>query len=569
MLDETNVLFPYYATGNNLVAAKYRTGKGKEFWFKGDKDAVTLFGIHAASGSRRIIVTEGELDALAAHQMTGYSAVSIPFGADTADKYVKKALRWLERFDDIVICFDNDEPGRAAQQKVLSILKPGKARGMVLPAGFKDANDMLKAGQVEQFKAAFFAAQANIPVGIVSKSEAIERTLSFLRDHKRRVGLSTGYKSLDELVGGWREGEVHTFVAGTGIGKSTWVRNLCYRYLELHRDNPEAGSVLYIPLEDMFEVSIARFAEMKLNSNLIKREHATLDVTSVTSVLSDMLERLLVLDTINGDINELVTSIEYMVRQHDVKFIVLDHITALANSIPGSDERKALDRAIETLKFRVAKELKCTVVVVCHMARNSADEEDNKPSLARIKGASSIAQYSDTVFAVTRNRKTNETRIETLKVNRVWGQYGKFSVVWNPATYQLEESDTATDNGDDEYVFDDDDDDDEVSGDDEKTQTVENVREPGRSGVPEQVRAGCLGDQQPDEWLSRLRGDSDTVHDNSSLQTGLSDEERLARRIERIFGPGRPTEVEDYKSPITPEQWRSLRSRRSLPGRRR
>ena len=432
-LDEhNNIVFPYYLDGV-MVGAKYRKPTEKEFWFQGESSGVQLFGMQAANGDRRIIVTEGELDALAATQMTGYPAVSVPFGADSAEKHVKLALRWLEAFDEVVVCLDADRPGQEAQARLMSVLKPGKGKAMVLPAGFKDANEMLKAGKVQEFKTAYYSAQSVLPNGVISKADAIDRAVNFLRDKKQRTGKPTGYAGLDELIGGWREAEVHTFVAGTGIGKSTVTRNLCYRQAK------RGVKSLYIPLEDLFEVAIARFAEMDMHTVLVKSEVPP-EEHDIRESLDGLLDYVDVFDPSGAlSVDELVTSIEYMVRASDIKFIVLDHITAMANSVQGADERKALDICIEALKLRVAKPLRCTVVVVSHISRSSSDTEDNEPTLARIKGASSIAQYSDTVFAVVRDRDSHNTTIKTLKANRVWGVYGGFDVVWNSETQQLEE----------------------------------------------------------------------------------------------------------------------------------
>ena len=49
-------------------------------------------------------------------------------GVQSAKKHVLNNIEWVEKFDEVIICFDNDEPGRKAAKEVASIITPGKAR---------------------------------------------------------------------------------------------------------------------------------------------------------------------------------------------------------------------------------------------------------------------------------------------------------------------------------------------------------------------------------------------------------------------------------------------------------
>jgi len=431
-LDEkNNVHFPYYLEGTH-VGSKVRAGTAKEFWFSGETTGVQLFGMQAANGDRRIIVTEGEIDALSAAQMTGYAAVSVPFGADSAAKHIKHTLRWLESFGEIVLCFDMDKPGRAAQEACVALLDKTKVKVMVLPTGFKDPNDMLKSGQDQQFKTAYFSAQSFTPTGIISTEEVIERTVSFLMDKSARHGKPTGYDGLDKLIGGWRAGEVTTIVAGTGIGKSSITRALCYKQVMM------GVKTLYIPLEDMLEQATSRFLEMHTASSLVKSNDVPNEAL-MRQGLFEVLENLTLFDQSGAiSVDDLVASIAYAVRKDGIEFVALDHISAMTSN-RDTDERRALDNAIQALKLRVAKDLKCAVLVVSHLSRDSSDKEDNNPTLSRVKGASSIAQYSDAVLGLERKRNEQLTVFRTLKASRLWGVFGEFSVKWDEGTQQFVE----------------------------------------------------------------------------------------------------------------------------------
>ena len=82
------------------------------------------------NGGKFVTLTEGEVDAMSVYQMLGskYPVVSIKNGVASALKDVKKSYTWLDKFDNIVINFDNDEVGREAAYKVAIYFNPGKLR---------------------------------------------------------------------------------------------------------------------------------------------------------------------------------------------------------------------------------------------------------------------------------------------------------------------------------------------------------------------------------------------------------------------------------------------------------
>jgi twinkle protein len=94
-------------------------------------------------------------------------------GAQSADRDVKDSLEFLESFDNIIICFDNDKHGRDAAKKVAKLLRPGKAKIMELPVDFKDANDMLRGGQHKSFVHHWWNAKLYTPSGVLNVSENV------------------------------------------------------------------------------------------------------------------------------------------------------------------------------------------------------------------------------------------------------------------------------------------------------------------------------------------------------------------------------------------------------------
>ena len=93
-------------------------------------NGVGLFGKHKWKGNQKMItITEGEIDAMSVSKVQGnkWPVVSVPSGAKSAKKFIKKELEYLESFQNVVLMFDNDEEGNAASIECAQLFSPKKA----------------------------------------------------------------------------------------------------------------------------------------------------------------------------------------------------------------------------------------------------------------------------------------------------------------------------------------------------------------------------------------------------------------------------------------------------------
>ncbi len=78
-----------------------------------------------------------------------YPVVSVRNGAGNAAQDIKANYEWLDSFENIVICFDNDEAGRAAANQVAEVLGT-KAKIFKGTKDFKDACEFIQENKVNQ-----------------------------------------------------------------------------------------------------------------------------------------------------------------------------------------------------------------------------------------------------------------------------------------------------------------------------------------------------------------------------------------------------------------------------------
>ena len=149
VIDGDTQAYPYFEEGKvEPVAFKVR-GPNKSFRVVGSVREAGLFGQqkYGTGDNQKIIITEGELDAIAASQMfeCNVPVVSLKGVSAGAGRDFKASYQFLDSFKEIIICFDADQSGADAVEKAAEVFA-GKLRIMKLdPTVGKYACDYLKA----------------------------------------------------------------------------------------------------------------------------------------------------------------------------------------------------------------------------------------------------------------------------------------------------------------------------------------------------------------------------------------------------------------------------------------
>jgi twinkle protein len=413
----------YCDDAGSPVAQKIRF-PNKEFLIVGDARKMTLYGRNLwRDGGRMVCVTEGEIDALSLSQVQGnkWPVVSVPNGAMNAAKAFRENLEWLEKFDTVVIMFDNDEPGQKAAKEAALVLSPGKAKIASLP--LKDANDMLVSGKAKELIESMWNAKVFRPDGIIPGTELWDAIIN----EPSVTSVPYPWAGLNSMTMGIRQRELVVLCSGTGIGKSSVCRELASWLIG------SGETIGYIALEESVRRTALGLMGIQANKPLhISMEGVSEDDLKKAYEASVGCGRVFLYDHFGSiDSENLLSRIRYMVRGLGCKWIVLDHLSIVVSGISagdGGDERRLIDNTMTALRSLV-EELGCGMVLVSHLKRpeGRGHEEGAQTSLAHLRGSAAIAQLSDLVIGLERNQQDKETKditnVRVLK-NRFTGETG-------------------------------------------------------------------------------------------------------------------------------------------------
>ena len=417
--------YPYFDKDTGTaIGTKVRIVENKQFYATGGFDNAGLFGQQAfKGGGKYITVTEGEADAMAVNEMFDgkWPAVSIRSGAAGAAKDIKASLEWLETFDHVVVCFDNDKAGQEAARSVLDLFTPNKAKNVTLP--MKDAGDMLSARKVQDFVKEWWNAKAYQPDGIVAGNE----TWDMIIKQSDVKSIDYPWSCLNEYTHGFRRKELVTITAGSGMGKSQIVRELEHYLLGATEDNIGILALEEdIPKTALGIMSIEANKQLHLDKTVTQEEKKGYWDKTLGSGRVYLFDHW-------GSTSEdnLLGRIRYMAKGLDCKWIILDHLSIVVSDQDNNDERKAIDSIMTNLR-KLVQETGVGLFLVSHLRRPSgskAHEDGGRISLGELRGSAAIAQLSDIVIGLERDQQhadpttRNTTCVRVLK-NRFVGLTG-------------------------------------------------------------------------------------------------------------------------------------------------
>lgn len=409
MRDGTRVQVAQYVRDGQVVAQKTRT-KDKDFSFLGDTKGSGLFGQHLWEGSnaRKLIITEGEIDAMSVSQVQGHKwpVVSVPNGAQGAAKSIAKSIDFVSRFEEVILMFDQDDPGREGAEAAAQIIPVGHVKIAELP--LKDPNELLVQGRGEEIIQAIWRAKEYRPDGIVSIDDILE-------DIRKPIdwGIPWFMDTLTKLTYGRRYGEIYAFGAGTGIGKTDLMTQQMSYDIEVLGEHV---GVIY--LEQKPSETGKRLAG-KMEGQRFHVPDAGWTQDQMETAIGKLRGKVHFYDNFGQTDWDIVKNhIRYMAVGLGIRLFYLDHLTAMADT---SNEKESIEQMMKEMAG-LAQELNIIIHFVSHLSTpkdGKPHEEGGRVMIQHFKGSRSIGFWSFFMFGLERDQQHEDRRWRSITTFRV------------------------------------------------------------------------------------------------------------------------------------------------------
>ena len=434
---EAALAFPYYNAKRVKTAQKLRTAD-KKFSFLGDTKSPQLFGQQLWSGGKKIVITEGEIDAMSVSQLQNHKwpVVSLPNGASSSKRSITENIKWLEtNFEEIILMYDMDEPGQEAAIETAKIFAPGKCKIATLPC--KDANECLMEGKSDEVIKAIWNAQPYRPDGIVSVTDVIPNI-----GVKPTMGETLPWSRLTDLTYGLKPSSLWIWTSGTGMGKTEFFKDMVAHNI---KQGVKSGVVF---LEEETHETVVDIAG-KMAGKCFNSPDIAFNEKERTDAINDLesSDCLYLYDHFGHDDYDAVRSvIRHMVLAYGCEVIFLDHITAFTDGL-GSESNSMAEKMMKELAS-MTRELKFNLQVISHVRKSDSSrkpaEEGGRVKIDDLKGSGAVKQWANMVIALERDQQSEDqdtartTTVRILKGRGVGKNVGKtLQVKYLPETAQL------------------------------------------------------------------------------------------------------------------------------------
>jgi len=386
-----------------------------------------------------VTIVEGEEDCLSAFQMLGskYPVVSIK-GATSARRDCERSFKWLNSFDKIYVCFDNDVAGEKAARSLQGLFDGNKVFHVKL--GLKDANDYLKAGKMGEFTKAWWNAKNYLPQGVINSFDDIE---NILKSEDNKAIASYPFPSLQEMTYGIRSKELVLFTALEKVGKTEIIRAIEHHLLKTTDYNI---GIIHLEEQEKRSVQGLTSYELGIASHLPDAGVSVSDQLDAFKKLVRRDGRLHFYKHFGSDDpDNILDVIRYLVGVQHCKFIFLDHITMLVTGFENEDERTKLDY-LSTKLAMMTRELDFTLFLVSHVNDNG-----------QTRGSRNISKVADLLLHLDRDIEAdsydvrNQTKL-ICRGNRFASSSGPAGILWfNAKDFTVKELEAKDIGGIDEY----------------------------------------------------------------------------------------------------------------------
>jgi twinkle protein len=379
-----------------LRTRKIRIIEDKEFYWEDKKKAKKkdLFGMLTVPDKipKRVLLTEGEIDAVSAAYMLEKYKVVVLSGMDgDSIKNIAQNTEFLEKIPILTLCPDQDVPGNEFCEKIVSLFP----EILVMDIARKDANAMLEVGLKREFTSAYFDAGKYKPPSIVEVSSFAD----CLRTPVAK-GISYPWPSLDAITYGMLPHTILSIGSGPSVGKTTLVRAI-QEHLMFHHGVP----IGIFSLEESKETTLRFLVGYRMNQR-IHLPGSKYDIDEAISYAEELEGKAFIYDRryFNGNWEKIEKSIRFMYAM-GVKHFFIDPLTALVVHHDSSTQNTALGKIMSDLST-LMQELPIYVMLVNHLNNPSSGpghDEGGRVLPSQFTGSKSQWRFSTDMWGIERN----------------------------------------------------------------------------------------------------------------------------------------------------------------------
>ena len=267
-----------------------------------------------------------------------------------------------------------------------------------------DVDDLMQETEGRLFE----ISQRNVKKDVIQIKPVIKEALHNIQVAANRKdgmsGLPTGFKELDEMTSGWQNSDLVIIAARPAMGKTAFVLSMA-KNMALNYEIPVGIFSLEMANVQLVNRLIVNVCQIKGES--IKSGRLTDDEWERLDKNHKFLYNapIYIDDTPSLSVFELRTKARRLVREHNVKMLMIDYLQLMnASGMSFGNREQEVSMISRSLKG-LAKELNVPIIALSQLNRgveNRQGTEGKRPQLADLRESGAIEQDADIVCFIHR-----------------------------------------------------------------------------------------------------------------------------------------------------------------------
>lgn len=219
------------------------------------------------------------------------------------------------------------------------------------------------------------------------------------RARGENLGLSTGFNSLDSILGGLRDAELIIVAARPSMGKTAFASNVA-EFVAVEQRKP----VLFFSLEMTETELITRMVcgRGRVPSEALRYPLQGAELSQFMTAGNEISAApLIISDAPSRTVAEIGAVARRTKRRDGLGLVVIDYLGLIDPDDPKAPRQEQVAKIARRLKG-LARELKVPVLCLAQLNRQAETTKDNKPRLSHLRESGAIEQDADVVLFVHR-----------------------------------------------------------------------------------------------------------------------------------------------------------------------
>jgi replicative DNA helicase len=284
------------------------------------------------------------------------------------------------------------------------------AAGDIARKAYDDSQDASEVVN-EAEKLIFAIAARRVEQDLVSITDVVPVVIEDIKLlHERRgevLGVPSGFKLLDSLLGGFQKSDLIILAARPGMGKTSLALNIALNAAKNH-----GSQIAIFSLEMSREQLVQRLLSQEAQ---IDSQHLRLgkiydqDEWDRLEMAAETLRacRIYIDDTAALSPFELRTKARRLHAEHGLDMIIVDYMQLMHGGRRSENRVQEISFISRTMK-QLARELRVPVMALSQLSRQVENRADKHPQLSDLRESGSIEQDADLVIFIYREGKYNK-----------------------------------------------------------------------------------------------------------------------------------------------------------------